>query len=104
MRVLQGHRGKLRAVVYSPDGSLLATAGDAGIAKLWDAAIGSELATIRQPEGKQRVSQLAFSPDGKLLATATERVRLWDVQTQTEVATFPGLVPNHNRQLIAFSP
>ena len=28
MRYLKGHTGKLRAVVYSPDGSMLATAGD----------------------------------------------------------------------------
>jgi hypothetical protein len=26
MRILKGHRGQLRAVVYSPDGSKLATA------------------------------------------------------------------------------
>jgi WD40 repeat protein len=93
MRVLKGHTGKLRAVVYSPDGSKLATAGDAGITKLWDVATGRELATIRQPDtaatrsaDEKRVSHLAFSRDGKLLATGTGggwvqrgRIRLWEV-------------------------
>jgi len=50
MRVLKGHTGKLQAVVYSPDGSKIATAGDAGVTKLWDVATGRELATIRQPD------------------------------------------------------
>jgi WD40 repeat protein len=92
MRVLKGHSGKLRAVVYSPDGSKLATAGDAGVTKLWDVATGRELATIRQPDAdsvgradEKRVSRLAFSRDGKLLATGTRRIRLWDVGTASEV-------------------
>jgi WD40 repeat protein len=93
MRVLKGHTGKLRAVVYSPDGSKLATAGDAGVTKLWDVATGRELATIRQPDAaevtsadEKRVSQLTFSHDGKLLVTGTGggwvksgRIRLWEV-------------------------
>ena len=92
MRVLQGHRGKLRAVVYSPDGAKLATAGDAGVTKLWDVATGRELASIPQPEArKQRVGHLAFTPDGRLLATATEFVRVWDLDTLDEVATPAGI-------------
>jgi WD40 repeat protein len=87
MRVLKGHRGPLRVVVYSPDGAKLATAGDDGLTKLWDAAAGRELGTIGQPEGRQIVRSLAFSPDGSLLATATERVRVWEVETLAEVPT-----------------
>lgn len=103
MRMLKGHSGKLRAVVYSPDGSKLATAGDAGVTKLWDVATGRELATICQPDAaavtnseEKRVSNLAFSHDGKLLVTGTGggwgsprgRIRLWDVETAEE-APFP---------------
>ncbi|HEY1190412.1 MAG TPA: hypothetical protein VGE74_22450 [Gemmata sp.] len=99
MRVLKGHTGKLRAVAYSPDGSKLATAGDAGVTKLWDVATGHELATIHQPGGgevlradEKRVGQLAFSHDGKVLVTGTGggwvkwgRIRFWDVETAREL-------------------
>lgn len=100
MRMLKGPSGKLRAVVYSPDGSRLAAAGDAGVAKLWEVATGRELATICQPDAatvrnseEKRVSNLAFSHDGKLLVTGTGggwghprgRIRLWDVEAAEEV-------------------
>jgi WD40 repeat protein len=92
MRLLKGHAGKLRTLAYSPDGSKLATAGDAGVTQLWDAATGRQLATLRQPEADatvsalhKRVRYLAFSDDGKLLATGTLCVRLWDVATASEV-------------------
>ncbi len=104
MRVLKGHRGKLRAVVYSPDGSKLATAGDDGLTKLWDVAAGRELATIHQPgQEKQTVGYLAFSPDGKLLATATGWLRVWEVDTLAEVA-LPDGVGQSEGLAMAFSP
>src|SRR5262245_694363 len=110
MRVLKGRAGKLRAVAYSPDGSRLAAAGDAGVTKLWDVATGRELAAIRQPDAdasspmdKRRVNRLAFSPDSKLLATATQRIRLWDVNTASEVP-FPD-DPGESKYLaMAFTP
>src|SRR5262245_45308306 len=110
MRVLKGHTGRLRAVVYSPDGKLRATAGDAGVTKLWDVATGRELATIRQPDadaarlaGEKRVGRLAFSHDGKLLATATRRIRLWDVETAREVP-FPEELGQSYNLAMAFTP
>src|SRR5262245_50798357 len=93
MRSFKGHKGKLRTVAYSPDGSKLAAAGDAGVTKLWDIATGSELATIVQPEGKAIVDQVAFSPDGRFLATVADQVRVWDAKTFAEVAALPGLGP-----------
>src|SRR5262245_46606042 len=109
MRVLKGHTGKLRAVVYSPDGSRLATAGDAGVTKLWDVATGRELATIHEPDADQasradekRVGHLAFSRDGKLLATGTRRVRVWDVETAREVPFPDG--PGESSPPMVFTP
>src|SRR5262245_39873744 len=110
MRELKGHTGKLRAVVFSPDGSRLATAGDAGVTKLWDVSSGEELATIRQPDAdstrsadQRRVGRLAFSPDGKLLATATRRIRLWDASTAAEVP-FPDGLGESRDLTMAFTP
>jgi WD40 repeat protein len=110
MRVLKGHTGKLRAVVFSPDGSKLATAGDAGVTKLWDAAAGRELATIRQPDAdsatradEKRVGRLAFSRDGKLLVTATQFVRVWEVDTASELP-FPAGLGESDTLAMAFTP
>lgn len=96
MRVLKGHTGKLRAVAYSPDGTKLATAGDAGVTILWDASTGCELSRFSPPEtgeylraDEKRVSHLTFSRDGKLLVTGIggfkSRLRFWEVGTGREV-------------------
>jgi WD40 repeat protein len=107
MRVLKGHTGKLRAVVYSPDGKLLATAGDAGVTKLWDVATGTEVATLRPPAevipSMRWIGDLAFSHDGKLLAVAARRVRIWDVCAASE-AFVPDVWGMKSYLKVAFLP
>lgn len=70
-----------RAVVFSPDGSLVASGHEDGTAWIADAARGQVLRVLR---GHSRAAtSLAFSPDGRTLATASEdgEVRLWEVTT-----------------------
>ncbi len=55
----------------------LATGGQDGNAKLWDAKTGTLTATLAS--GGSWVNHLVWSPDGKRLATAAGRkVKLWD--------------------------
>jgi WD40 repeat protein len=76
------HSKSIRCAVYSPDGTILATAPEGhemeGL-RFWDAASGKEIR--RLPKGRFLFAyQIAFSPDGKLLATLTEdSIQLWDV-------------------------
>jgi WD40 repeat protein/serine/threonine protein kinase len=78
-RRLRGHTGTIQAVVFSPDGTRLLSAGPEQILRLWDVATGRVLLRLPGHRGGDRA--VAFSLDGTKLATADgEAVRLWDVR------------------------
>jgi WD40 repeat protein/serine/threonine protein kinase/DNA-binding SARP family transcriptional activator len=92
---LEGHAGDLWSDVFgvacSPDGSLLATAGWDGTAKVWDAETGRELLTL---EGHtDRLNRVAFSPDGQWLATVSfdGTAKVWDISTAYVLSEADGL-------------
>jgi WD40 repeat protein len=66
------------SVAYSPDGTKIATAAADGLVKLWDAASGTELLSLRGHTSA--VQDVAFSPDGTTLASAgaDNQVLFWD--------------------------
>ena len=86
-----------RAIAFSPDGIHIAVSSNIGI-WLYDAKTGRELALL----DTQSIwgNPLAFSPDGKKLAVADGPIKLWDVSTQTKIATFEGQAAG----AVAFSP
>jgi WD40 repeat protein len=81
---------KYRRVAFSPDGTLLAVAGDGGAIHLFDPATGAETGVLVGEKGA--VGALAFSPDGKTLASGgrDRLVRLWDVAERKVKAEKPG--------------
>ncbi len=67
----------VRCCAYSPDGKLLAAAGEHGPVHLWDTATWQEQGTLPVPGGPLH---LRFSPDGNTLAISDgDTVGLWDV-------------------------
>jgi WD40 repeat protein len=96
------HDGEICAVMFSPDGTKIVTAGNDNTARLWDAAAGKPLGTPMMHDGP--VLAVAFSPDGTKIATASadNTARLWDVATGRPLS--PPM--KHDGQVfrVAFSP
>jgi WD40 repeat protein/serine/threonine protein kinase len=79
---LHGHKDWVRAVTFSPDGSLLATASRDNAIILWDVESRKMIGEPLTNHGDW-VNTLAFSPDSAILASGgrDDRVILWDVAT-----------------------
>ncbi len=85
-----GYHGVLRTAVYSADGRLLATCGDEGLVRVWDASSGACLQQLSQPGP---ISWgLAFSHDGRYLAAGAldGHLQLWSTASWVSVADWQG--------------
>ncbi|MEV0825948.1 WD40 repeat domain-containing protein [Nonomuraea rubra] len=78
-------------VVFSLDGTRLATAGDDRTARVWAADTGDEIARLSHGEP---VRSVAFDSDGTRLATAAGTVHIWVLDT-------PGLIAQALERLTA---
>jgi WD40 repeat protein len=92
---LRGHTAQVYSVAFSPDGTGLASASADGTVKLWDAATGQEIRTLRahlEPGELSRCTSAAFSPDGTRLASASTdgTVKVWDATTGQQTLTLAG--------------
>jgi WD40 repeat protein len=82
------HTGTVNAVAYSPDGTLVATASNDTLIKLWTAADSRLKAALDGHRGG--VSALVFARDGSFLASASQNgeVRTWSMPAGQALATY----------------
>jgi len=87
---LEGHKGDVYHVEYSPDGRALITAGQDATIRTWNAETGAPLRTFRGHEGD--VDWATFSPDGRAIASCGNdgSVRLWDASDETKPSRILG--------------
>jgi WD40 repeat protein len=86
---LSGHTGPISAVEFSPDGEVLATAGQDCRLHLWDEATGRLRSEFK---GDFPFLCLAFSPNGLQVAAGSDRgaAQLFEVATGRFQATLAG--------------
>jgi WD40 repeat protein len=82
-----GHESVITQIAYSPDGSMIATAGGDGTARIWDKADGGFLVALTGHT--DRVSSVSWTADGTEVFTASEdgTVRHWNALTGEELGT-----------------
>ncbi len=105
----QRHSSEVWCVVFSPDGTRLASAtgewGSKGTKeseiKVWDTATGEEVHSIKTHPGS--ITNLAWSFDGTRLASAGSNllVKVWDAKAGNELESLSSDVPCNG---VAFSP
>jgi len=84
LHTLRGHTGYVTSVTVSPDGSLCASAGKDGTARLWDLSRGEHLYELNCNEP---VNQICFSPNRYWLCAATESsIRIFDLENKSVIA------------------
>jgi WD40 repeat protein len=83
------HHGHLLFLSWSSDGRTIATGGDPGVIRLWDAASGREIATLTAGT-EEWLLCAAFTPDGAGVFTGSNRgsVQCWDCRTGAVKSAF----------------
>ena len=75
--IIPAHSGALRAINFSPDGELLATASETGtLVRVFSSANCAKVAELRRGIDPALIYSLAFSPSGSILACTSDKSTL----------------------------
>jgi len=94
---LQGHTGYINTVTVSPDGSLCASGGKDGTARLWDLNEGKHLYSL---DAGEIIHALVFSPTRYWLCAATQdAIKIWDLESKGLVAQLDKNIPDFQAKI-----
>jgi hypothetical protein len=84
------HGPPVTACALKGDGSIVLSGDHDGAVKVWDAQMGSELATLAGHDGPVRAC--AIDPNGSFIVSGGDdaTLRLWDARTGSELRTLAG--------------
>lgn len=85
-----GHSSTATSVVFSPDGTIVASASEDKTIRLWNAETGECMHKLKGH--RDWVLSVTFSSDGKFMASASmdKTIRLWNTQTGNLEHSFVG--------------
>ncbi|MFI4852913.1 MAG: hypothetical protein ACIAZJ_27690 [Gimesia chilikensis] len=88
--LVDAHKGFVRGVSVSPDGKLVATAGNDRLVKIWSVDTAKLIRTLEGHE--HQVYNVKFHPSGRYLISGDLRgnVKQWDVESGKLVRDFDG--------------
>lgn len=81
--VLEGRSSWVTSVVFSPDGSRVASGSDDETIRMWDVQTGQCEHTL---QGHSEVTSMVFTPDGSRVVSRShdDTVRVWDLDSGRE--------------------
>jgi eukaryotic-like serine/threonine-protein kinase len=88
--IFVGHLAAVNAVVWSPDGKLIASASDDKFVQVFDESTGKRM--LIYSGHTEEVATVAWSPNGKLIASGSQdgTVQVWGAADGKRVITYKG--------------
>lgn len=89
LNIYRGHKGRMRSVAWSPDGTRIASGSDDKTIQVWEAANGAHSFTVSGLDST--VLAIAWSPDGTYIASGGNSggtVQVWDTTAGHNISTF----------------
>ncbi len=95
--ILNGHRGTIKSLAFSPDSKILASGGaeNEGAIRLWNPERGKKLGNISRAH-QTAIESLVISPDGQTLASCSNdnTINLWNLRNNKFSRSFVGHTSN----------